>query len=88
MTGDLRRVFALSDAWLGITVSIALWGTLAGAFGIGIPGDRYGVRAGLRIMALFYLVSALGCALAQDDLDMASAPRPPKSRKTEPSAPL
>ncbi|MBO9712016.1 sugar porter family MFS transporter [Sphingomonas sp.] len=66
VTGDLRTVFGLSDAWLGITVSIALWGTLAGAFGIGAPGDRWGGRAGLRVMALFYLVSALGCALAWD----------------------
>lgn len=66
VTTDLRQVFGLSDAWLGITVSIALWGTLVGAFGIGGPGDRWGGRAGLRIMALFYLVSALGCALAWD----------------------
>ena len=64
VTGDLRRVFALTDAWLGITVSIALVGTLVGAFGIGPSGDRYGARSGLRAMAILYLVSALGCALA------------------------
>lgn len=64
VTSDLRQVFGLSDGWLGITVSIALWGTLAGAFGVGAPGDRYGGRAGLRVMAVFYLLSALGCALA------------------------
>lgn len=66
VTGDLSRVFRLSQGWLGITVSIALWGTLAGAFGIGAPGDRWGARAGLRVMAAFYLISALGSALAQD----------------------
>jgi len=66
VTGDLRRVFGLSEAWLGITVSIALWGTLAGAFGVGAPGDRYGARVGLRVMAVLYLLSALGCALAWD----------------------
>lgn len=64
VTGDLRHVFALSQGWLGITVSIALWGTLIGAFGIGAPGDRYGGRAGLRAMAVLYLLSALGCAFA------------------------
>lgn len=66
VTGDLRRVFDLSDVTLGATVSIALWGTLLGAFAVGVPGDRYGGRAGLRVMAVFYLISALGCALAWD----------------------
>lgn len=64
VTGDLRRVFDLSEAWLGITVSVALWGTFIGAFAVGLPGDRYGARAGLRVLAFLYLVSALGCALA------------------------
>jgi sugar porter (SP) family MFS transporter len=66
VTKDLRHVFALGEGWLGVTVSIALWGTLAGAFGIGAPGDRYGGRAGLTVMGLLYLVSALGCAFAWD----------------------
>jgi sugar porter (SP) family MFS transporter len=30
----------------------------------GIPGERYGRRDSLRVMAILYLVSALGCALA------------------------
>jgi SP family arabinose:H+ symporter-like MFS transporter len=30
----------------------------------GIPGERYGSRATLRILALLYVVSALGCGLA------------------------
>jgi MFS transporter, SP family, arabinose:H+ symporter len=30
----------------------------------GIPGDRYGRRDSLRLMAVLYLVSSLGCALA------------------------
>ena len=32
----------------------------------GIPGDRYGRRNSLRITAVLYLVSALGCAFAFD----------------------
>jgi sugar porter (SP) family MFS transporter len=32
----------------------------------GVPGDRYGRRASLRITGLLYLISALGCAFAVD----------------------
>jgi len=63
-TGQLSHVFGLSSKSLGITVSIAIWGTVVGAMLAGFPGERYGRRNSLRIMALFYLVSALGCALA------------------------
>ena len=63
-TGALSQVYGLSSKSLGITVSIAIWGTVVGAMLAGIVGDRYGRRDSLRIMALFYLVSALGCALA------------------------
>jgi SP family arabinose:H+ symporter-like MFS transporter len=63
-TGQLSQVFGLSSKSLGITVSIAIWGTVVGAMLAGFPGERYGRRDSLRIMALFYLVSALGCALA------------------------
>jgi len=63
-TGQLSQVFDLSSKSLGITVSIAIWGTVVGAMLAGFPGERYGRRDSLRIMALFYLVSALGCALA------------------------
>src|SRR6202790_4880029 len=63
-TGALSQVYGLSSKSLGITVSIAIWGTVVGAMLAGIPGERYGRRDSLRIMALFYLVSALGCAVA------------------------
>jgi len=64
VTHHITRVFALSPSTLGFTVSIALWGTLIGALGAGVPGDRFGARDGLKAMALMYVVSALGCALA------------------------
>jgi sugar porter (SP) family MFS transporter len=63
-TGELSRFFDLTPGGLGLTVSIALWGTVVGALLAGIPGDRYGRRDSLRILAVFYLVSALGCAFA------------------------
>ena len=49
---------------LGLTVSIALWGTVIGAIGAGPLGQKIGGREALRIMALLYLLSSAGCALA------------------------
>src|SRR5450755_1788447 len=65
-TGALRQQYSLSDAALGVTVSAALLGTILGAMFGGIPGDRYGRRNSLRITAVLYLVSAIGCAFAFD----------------------
>ena len=62
--GDLRTLFSLTPIALGFTVSAALWGTLVGAMFAGIPGDRYGSRDSLRVLAVLYVVSGLGCALA------------------------
>ncbi len=63
-TSDLSRTYHLSPGSLGLTVAIALWGTVAGAISAGVPGDRYGRRDSLRILAILYLVSALGCGFA------------------------
>lgn len=64
VTQALRQVFHLSPAGLGLAVSSALWGTLCGALITGKLGDRFGSRDMLKIVGLFYLVSAVGCALA------------------------
>ena len=63
-THQLTQVFGLSAGALGLTVSIALWGTVIGAIGAGPLGQKIGGREALRIMAILYVVSALGCALA------------------------
>src|SRR5256886_14933976 len=63
-THALTDTFNLSPAALGLTVSVALWGTILGSMFAGIPGDKIGRRDSLRAMAVLYLVSALGCALA------------------------
>ena len=65
-THALTDAYQLSPGKLGLTVAIALWGTILGAMFAGIPGDRWGRRDSLRIMAVLYLVSALGCAFAWD----------------------
>ena len=63
-TSALTNAFHLTPGGLGLTVSIALVGTVVGALFAGIPGDRYGRRDSLRGLAVLYLVSALGCAFA------------------------
>lgn len=63
-TAQLTQQFHLSEGALGFTVASALWGTVIGAIFAGIPGQRYGRRDSLRVMAAFYIVSAIGCALA------------------------
>jgi len=49
---------------LGLTVSVALWGTVVGAMSAGVVGQRFGGRETLRFLAVFYILSALGCAFA------------------------
>lgn len=63
-TYALKGHFGLTPFELGFTVSIALWGTVLGAMGAGPIGQRIGSRATLRIMAVLYVLSAFGCALA------------------------
>ncbi len=63
-THSLTEVYHLSPGYLGLTVASALWGTILGAMFAGFPGDRYGRRDSLRVMAVLYFVSALGCAFA------------------------
>ena len=63
-THALTETFHLSAAALGMTVSAALLGTILGSMLAGIPGDKIGRRDSLRLLAVLYLVSALGCAFA------------------------
>jgi MFS transporter, SP family, arabinose:H+ symporter len=43
---------------------MALIGTIIGAMSAGIPGQKWGGRETLRLLAIFYVLSALGCAFA------------------------
>ncbi len=65
-TAGLTQTFHLTPSSLGVTVALALLGTVIGSLVAGIPGDRYGRRDSLRGMAVLYLLSALGCAIAWD----------------------
>jgi len=63
-TSSLTTLFHLTPIALGTTVSSALFGTIIGSITAGWPGDAYGRRDSLRVMAVLYLVSSLGCAIA------------------------
>ncbi|HVO58165.1 MAG TPA: sugar porter family MFS transporter [Dongiaceae bacterium] len=60
----LTDLFHLTPITLGVTVSSALAGTILGSMLAGIPGEAYGRRDSLRILAVLYLISAVGCGFA------------------------
>ena len=63
-TAALTQQYSLTPDLLGRTVASALLGTILGAMLAGFPGDKFGRRDSLRLMAILYLVSSLGCAAA------------------------
>src|SRR6201996_5226212 len=63
-TQQLTIVYNPTAFTLGLTVFIGLAGTVIGAMTAGVLGQRIGGREALRIMAVLYTISALGCALA------------------------
>ena len=63
-TEQLTSVFHLTPWTLGLTVSIGLAGTILGAMTSGVLGQKIGGREALRIMAILYTLSAIGCAFA------------------------
>ncbi len=63
-TAALTQNYQLSPKLLGITVASALWGTVIGSLLAGFPGEWIGRRDSLRVMAILYLISGLGCAAA------------------------
>lgn len=58
------RLYNLSPGNQGFTVSIGLVGTVIGALGAGVIGQKLGSRETLRATAVLYVISALGCGLA------------------------
>ena len=60
----LKALYHLSNWGQGLTVFSALAGTVISAMTAGMPGDKWGRRDSLRVMAVLYLISSVGCALA------------------------
>ncbi len=59
-----RDYFDLDKVMEGWAMSSAIFGCIAGAIFIGKPGDRYGRRDMLKVMALLFLISAIGTGLS------------------------
>ncbi|WP_257666300.1 sugar porter family MFS transporter [Parapedobacter tibetensis] len=59
----IQQLWSLDSFWLGFTVASSLIGTVLGSLIIGGPAQRYGRRKMLFVIAIFYFLSAIGCAV-------------------------
>ncbi len=66
----IQAEFGLSDLAIGQIVAMALYGTIIGAIFGGVPADKYGRKVTLIAIAILYLLSAAGSALAADPLQL------------------
>jgi len=63
----LQEIWGSSDAFHGaVVMAMALWGTVVGALFGGIPTNKIGRKQTLIWIGVFYFVSAIGSALAND----------------------
>ncbi|HVY73574.1 MAG TPA: sugar porter family MFS transporter [Puia sp.] len=60
---SIQKLWSLDSFWQGFTVASSLIGTVIGAAIAGIPAQRWGRKKALTIIALMYLICAIGCAL-------------------------
>ena len=65
---DIQSVYGLSDFAHGFTMSSALIGTIIGALLSTSPVERYGRRNSLTVIAVMYLLSAIGSAIAPEGM--------------------
>jgi sugar porter (SP) family MFS transporter len=61
---DLVKLFSLSKGEQGFMTASAMIGATLGSLAAAKPGDRYGRRDCLKVVAAFYLLCAIGCAFA------------------------
>jgi sugar porter (SP) family MFS transporter len=63
----LQELWGSSDAFHGaVVMAMALWGTVVGALFGGIPTNKFGRKTTLIWIGVFYFISAVGSALAND----------------------
>lgn len=69
----LQQLWQSSNAFHGVVVmAMALWGTVVGAFIGSLPTQKWGRKKTLWIIGIFYSVSAIGSALANDPISFAA----------------
>src|SRR5829696_5061945 len=59
----IQELWNLSSGWQGFTVASSLIGTVIGSLIAGSPAQKYGRKKVLTVIAILYLLSAVGCAL-------------------------
>ncbi len=62
----IQKLWNLSDWMHGTAIAMALYGTVIGAAGGGVPANIFGRKKTLILIGIIFLVSALGSALAND----------------------
>ena len=63
---QIQKLFQLTPFWHGFTISSALIGTVIGALVAGQPADKFGRKPILFIIAGFYVITAIGTAMASN----------------------
>jgi len=58
----LEGLWHLSSGWHGFTVSSSLLGTILGSLVVSIPANKYGRKKVLQVIAVFFIIAAVGCA--------------------------
>lgn len=68
----LQEIWNSSDIFHGsVVMAMALWGTVFGAIFGGIPTRKFGRKNTLIFIGIFYSISAIGSALANDPISFA-----------------
>ena len=62
----IQKLWGLSAAWHGLVMGSALYGTVLGSLIGGWPTDRFGRKRTLLSIGALYVISAVGCAFAND----------------------
>ncbi len=62
----IQKLWNLSDWMHGTAIAMALYGTILGAAGGGIPANKFGRKKTLILIGIIFFVSALGSALVND----------------------
>src|SRR5580700_6934326 len=60
----IQHLWQLNSFWQGFTVAASLIGTVFGSIIAGFPAQRYGRRRVLKVIAILYLISAIGCTIS------------------------